>query len=76
MNITSMVISVILIGAIAFVAKYEPTPMSEAAKEKQKFEYAAVECWKSYEKKSNTPSEKIGIAKFCEGLEDRAKAAK
>lgn len=40
--------------------------------EKQKFENAAVECWKSYERKSLMPAEKANLAWFCEGLEKRA----
>ncbi len=40
--------------------------------EKQKFENAATECWKSQERKSLTPMEKVNVASFCEGLEKRA----
>lgn len=44
----------------------EPTEKDRAA-------FAASECWKSYERKSLSDSEKQGIAKICEGLDARAK---
>lgn len=46
-----------------------PKPRSDA----DKYKFAASECWKSYELRSNTPMDKARIAEFCEGLEKRAK---
>lgn len=40
--------------------------------ESQKFGNAAAECWKTQERKSLNPSEKVSVASFCEGLEKRA----
>ncbi len=47
-------------------------PSDTGPSEKIKLENAALECWKTYEKRSNTPMEKVQIASFCEGLEKRA----
>lgn len=47
-----------------------PTP---ADLEKEKWANAATECWKAYEKKSLTPYDKAGVAKFCEDMEAKAK---
>ena len=41
--------------------------------EKEKFTYAAEQCWKEYERKSLADHEKRSIASMCEGLEARAK---
>lgn len=43
-----------------------------AITESQKFGNAAAECWETQERKSLNPSEKVSIASFCEGLEQRA----
>lgn len=69
-------------GFIAFVVignmLPQPSPSyggsSSGNSEANKFTNAAQECWKTYEKKSNTPAEKVSIASFCEGLEQRAKS--
>ena len=47
-------------------------PSSTGLSEKDKWDNAASECWKTYEKRSKTPMDKAQIASFCEGLEKRA----
>ena len=44
--------------------------------EKEKFEYAAKECWKEYERKSLSNLEKQQIAYMCEGMDKRAAEAR
>ena len=61
----------LMLGAgIKVGESYSPAP---ARTDKQKFTYAASECWKEYERKSLAPDEKRAIASMCEGLEARAK---
>ena len=57
------------LGAVIKATEGPPKPLTE----KEKFENAAAECWKEYERKSLTPMEKIGIAKFCEDLDARVR---
>ena len=42
----------------------------------EKFEYAAKECWKEYERKSLSNLEKQQIAYMCEGMDKRAAEAR
>lgn len=41
--------------------------------EKEKFGYAATQCWEEYKRKSLSPAEKRSVASMCEGLDERAK---
>ena len=67
----------IVIGAIVLfvigVAIFGDPP-TKADRDKETAKMGIESCWKAYERKSLTPDEKIGIAKFCEGLEADAKA--
>lgn len=48
-------------------------PPTQADRDKELWQKSAESCWQNYERKSLTPSEKIGIAKFCEDMEAKAK---
>ena len=40
--------------------------------DKEKFGYAAIQCWEEYKRKSLSDYEKRSVASMCEGLEKRA----
>lgn len=67
-----LILSVLLSGPKPDDGSSYYREQKQAETDKEKYGYAAIQCWNEYKRASLAPDEKRAIATMCEGLDARA----